>query len=261
MVFNLDQFLKGGGSMAKVPALKPGAMIVVPDQPQETGDAKSSWMHLDKSRSIYLMGQVASPGRYGFDPKMGFLDILTAAGGPGPNADLRKIRVSHRGEKGAHVETVNLSRYFATGDEELLPQLKTGDVIYLPDRGNDPFEQASDSTVQVMGSIARPGRFPFSDRMTLLDLLAEAGGPTSDAMHDHILVVNMGCCGTKAQSFDLVSFAKSGDLTKVPLVRAGDLVYVPSQGQGQLRQATELLNSVMPAMSGALILKALGVYK
>ena len=45
--------------------------------------------------------------------------------------------------------------------------------------------------VRLMGAIGKPGRYPFNDTMTLLDLLADAGGPTSDALPDKIVVVHM----------------------------------------------------------------------
>ena len=67
--------------------------------------------------------------------------------------------------------------------------------------------------------------------MTILDLLAEAGGPANNALQEKIVVVNLSCCGNQARLFNLVDFAKSGDFSKLPVVRMGDTVYVPSADQ------------------------------
>lgn len=257
--FNLEQFLKGGGALSSVPKIKAGYVIMVPELPVDPNDNKSLWVRQEKEHSIYIMGQVGIPGRYGFNPGLGFLDIVTAANGPTATADLRNIRITHRGEKGARIETVNLSKYFDTGDEKLLPKVRPGDVIYVPDKNKDYLDQPVSKTVRVLGSVAKPARYQFNDDMTLLDLLAEAGGPTVEAMHDRILVVNMSAGKTKASMFDLLDFAKTGDITKLPDLRAGDLVYVPNHSQDDLRRLTDGITSVTPVISDVLLLKALGV--
>ncbi len=185
----------------------------MPSLPESPIDNKAKWVQLAKEDVIYIMGQVQIPGRYAFNKNMSFLDILSAANGPTQTADLRNVRVSHRGLPGSKVTQVNLAQYFATGDDKLLPRVKTGDVIFIPDRANKEwFDDSKESTVRVLGAVARPGRYRFDNSMTLLDLLAEAGGPTSDAYQQKIVVVNLGCCREQARIFDLIQFAKTGDI-------------------------------------------------
>ena len=52
----------------------------------------------------------------------------------------------------------------------------------------------------MLGAIARPGRYRFDSSMTLLDLLAEAGGPTSSAYIKKIVVINMATSGQGDQA-------------------------------------------------------------
>jgi protein involved in polysaccharide export with SLBB domain len=196
-----------------------------------------------------VMGQVHIPGRYAFNAGLGFLDIITAANGPTATADLRNIRVSHRGQRGARVTNVNLARYFQTGDGKLLPSVKPGDVIYIPDRTKDYLDQPVASTVRVLGAVGKPGRYVFNDDMTLLDLLAEAGGPTGDAMSEKILVVNMSTHANQARIFDLLAFSTTGDPRKLPVVRAGDLVYLPNRNQTEWRQIMDGFKDVMPILT------------
>jgi protein involved in polysaccharide export with SLBB domain len=234
--FDLEAFLKGGGALSKVPKIHAGFVIMVPELPQDPSDNKAQWTRQAPENSIYVMGQVGVPGRYAFNPGLGFLDIITAANGPTATADLRNIRVSHRGRKGSRVSHVNLSLYFQTGDEKILPRVRPGDVIFVPDRSKDYLDLPASRMVRVIGAIGKPGRYQFNDTMTILDLLAEAGGPTNDAMQDRIIVVNMSSRQSQARSFNLVGFAKTGDIRRLPVVRAGDLVYVPNRNQDEWKQ-------------------------
>ena len=67
--------------------------------------------------------------------------------------------------------------------------------------------------------------------MTILDLLAEAGGPSTSALQDRILVVNRARREEQATRFDLEKFAESGDPSLLPLLQPGDTVYVPGREQ------------------------------
>lgn len=162
MVFDLAAFIKNGGTTASVPKIKAGNIIVIPELPKDPTDNKAQWLRQDPSRSIYIMGAVGAPGRYAFDNQMGFLDLLSAADGPIKTADLRHIRVSARGGKVSDVRTVDFSRYLETGDESLLPRLKTGDVVFVPDTEQEWVERSAEDTVRVIGAVAKPGRYKFS---------------------------------------------------------------------------------------------------
>ncbi len=230
IVFDMKAFIENGGNLSDIPQLHAGYTVMVPELPKDPSDNKSQWLSQSADQSIYIMGAVGSPGRYAFDTRMGFLDILGAADGPTSQADLRRIRVSLRGEENADPILVDLQRYMETGDESLLPRLEPGDMIYVPDRERDWTDIATADTVRVIGSVAKPGRYAFNSRMTILDLLAEAGGPTSDAHQRRIVVVNMGE-EVRAFHFDLEKFVRSGDYSRLPVVRPGDTVYVPDKTQ------------------------------
>lgn len=229
--FDLKTFLEQGGSVSSLPVIHAGYTITVPELPQSPNDTRATWTELSADRSIYVIGSVGHPGRYAFEEKLSFLDIISAADGPTAAADLFNIRVSHRGEGRDRVTKVNLAQYFETGDGALLPRVKPGDVIFFPDRSRNWLEQSPSTTVRLLGAVNKPGRYAFNDGMTILDLLAEAGGPSTQAYQEKIVVVNLSCCANEARIFDLVKFAKTGDFTRLPVVRAGDTVYVPTTEQ------------------------------
>ncbi|MEM7426187.1 MAG: SLBB domain-containing protein [Pseudomonadota bacterium] len=254
VIFNMERFLKTGGGLSRVPSIRAGYVIFVPELPRDPSDSKSQWAKQPSSRSIYIMGEVGSPGRYAFDTNKNFLDIVAAADGPTKDADLRNIRISHRGRKDARISRVNLARYFETGDGRLLPQVRPEDVIFVPHRERHWLDNTGATTVRVLGAVSKPGRFRLNERMTMLDLLAEAGGPTKDALTEKIVVVNMGE-RTQARLFDLVKFAKSADLDRLPTVRPGDTIYVPFEKDSIWYKAMNGLKDVLPL---ALFIAGLG---
>lgn len=253
--FDLKRFLDQGGAERDLPAISAGSTVVVPELPKDPNDNRSQWVRQASDRSIYIFGQVKAPGRYAFNTELNFLDLLSAAQGPTARADLSNVRVTHRGEENARVTQVNLNLYFETGDESLIPEIRPEDVIYIPERDRDWLEQPRERTVRVLGAVGRPGRYSFDDRMTILDLLAEAGGPSNNALQDRIVVVNRSEEGPQARVFDLVNFAKTGDFSALPLVQAGDTVFVPNTdssnfniAMGYVRDAVSILSLVRLAV-------------
>nr|WP_294505445.1 SLBB domain-containing protein [uncultured Rhodopila sp.] len=247
--FDLQNFMSNGGSAASMPAIHAGYTITVPELPQSPNDTRATWMQLSSDRSIYVMGSVGHPGRYAFEDKLSFLDIISAADGPTAQADLLNIRVSHRGEGRDRVTKVNLAAFFETGDDRLLPHVRPGDVIFVPDRSRNWLEVSPGSTVRLLGAIGKPGRYQFNEGMTILDLLAEAGGPSASAYQEKIVVVNLSCCANEARIFNLVKFAKSGDYALLPVVRQGDTIYVPSMEQSDWSIFMENVRDVVSVLS------------
>ncbi|MBL4588738.1 MAG: SLBB domain-containing protein [Alphaproteobacteria bacterium] len=249
VIFDFSKFMNEGGNVSDLPVIKSGYTIQIPELPKDPSDNRSQWTKQDTDRSIFILGAMLAPGRYAFNDNLTFMDIFSAAQGPSPNADLHNIRISHRGEGKARITKVNLSKYFETGDERLLPKVRPADVIYIPHRTRQWIDTPKEETVRVLGAVANPGRYEFKNNMTILDLLAEAGGPRSDAWQEKIVVVNLGKGQPKASSFDLVGFAKSGDFLSLPVVRVGDTIYVPDKSQSNRAKFRENLKDTMGVIS------------
>ena len=256
-LFNLEAYLAGEVEAASLPKIRAGTTVMVPELPWDPKDNKSQWLRQSAERSIYIFGAVGAPGRYAFDNQKGLLDILSAADGPTAAADLHNIRITHRNESKVRVSQVDLVTYFQTGDDRLLPGIKPGDSIYVPSVQQQWIDKPKEETVRVLGEVGRPGRYAFTNEMTILDLLAEAGGPTSSAYQEKIVVVNLSCCRDQARSFDLVDFARSGDVTKLPLVQPGDTVYVPNIEQNPWRKALDTISDITQVLGFLLLVGAL----
>ncbi|WP_234494065.1 SLBB domain-containing protein [Vibrio maritimus] len=257
VVFNLDEFIKNGAPQSELPLVQAGTVIRVHDLPQDPSDNKSQWVRQSSDASIYVFGQVKAPGRYRFTDEMHFLDILSAADGPTKDADIHNIRVTHRDKPYAKVSKLNLSMYFETGDESILPLVKPGDTIYIPEKNKNWLDSPKEKTVRVLGAVKNPGRYVFNDTMTILDILAVAGGPDDRAYVKKISVVNMSCCQGQARTFDLVEFSKTADIRMLPVLRAGDTIYVPDRRNSFAEQARLGLTDVFRIVSTIAIIGAL----
>jgi hypothetical protein len=70
-------------------------------------------------------------------------------------------------------------------------------------------------------------------------------------------VVNMGGSSAQARAFNLAEFARTGNLEKVPTVRAGDTLYIPDSSQSDWSRLTKTLSEVLPAAAIFAVMHAL----
>jgi protein involved in polysaccharide export with SLBB domain len=207
--FNLKGYLddpRGGA-----PEVPPGSTIFVPAASDEVKAG---------ARIIYVMGEVFKPGAFEAQGDTGFLDALANAGGPTRFADTRQIRII-RAE--GQVVPVDLAAFTENPRSAgRLPGLAPGDAILVPEK-TDVNEKSwlkvpPSRAVQVMGAVAAPGRYEWSDEMSVLDLLGHAGGPTGRADTARIQVVPEPGGGVP-EVFDLARFlAEGGTLASLPRV-------------------------------------------
>lgn len=232
--FDLERFITEGGDLSSLPQVAAGDTIVISERPRDVIDNKARWLRQSQESSIYVFGQVGQPGRYAFNNSLHFLDILSAADGPNQHADIHNIKITHRNSYQSKVSTLDLGLYFETGDETLLPIVKAGDTIYVPERDKPWLDNKKEQTVRIIGAVEKPGRYQFNSDMTILDILAESGGPTQTAYLEKIMVVNFSRSKHQdnvSQVFDLEEFIEHPDFTQLPLVRTGDTIFVPDISQ------------------------------
>jgi protein involved in polysaccharide export with SLBB domain len=250
--FNLQHFINEGGDFSLLPQVGAGDTIIIGERRRDIGDNKSTWLQQSQESSIYVFGQVGQPGRYAFNNKLHILDILSAAHGPNQYADIHNIKITHRNNFQSKVSSLDLGLYFETGDETLLPIVQSGDTIYVPERNKPWIDNKKEQTVRIIGAVEKPGRYKFSADMTILDLLAESGGPTQTAYLEMIMVVNISQSQSEeniSRVFDLEAFIEHPDFTKLPLVRVGDTIYIPDVSQSNWNVFMDNVKDVLSIVS------------
>ena len=236
--FNLQGYMDNGGEGEGFPDLVGGLTIVVPELPVSPTDNKSKWVLLAKEQAIYILGAVNRPGRYAFNDRLDLLDILTAADGPTPDADLSNIRVVHRNEEQERLSSVNLIKYFATGDESLLPKIKPGDGIYLNSR--DASMMGKDETITVLGDVNNTGRFIYRKDINIVDLISEAGGTKEDADIENVIIKR----GAQQFEFDLEGYMNDPDAVTMPPLMPGDTLYIGNDNKDWANVSREWIKDI-----------------
>lgn len=89
------------------------------------------------AQKVIVLGSVTGQGSYTIAAPVSPFQVLAAAGGPAPNADLRHIKIFHNGDSSPPIE-VDLSGYVAniTQNKEDIPLVNPGDMIYVPKEEN-----------------------------------------------------------------------------------------------------------------------------
>jgi len=94
--------------------------------------------------------------------------------------------------------------------------------------------------------------------MGFLDLLAQAGGPTTNAWTERGTVANLSCCKDQARVFNLEKLGRKPDFFALTVVRAGHTLYVPGKTQSTLAEVRQGITDVIRVISLYSLLDALG---
>ncbi|MFM1747842.1 MAG: hypothetical protein RLZZ188_1508 [Verrucomicrobiota bacterium] len=87
-------------------------------------------------RSVNVLGQVGKPDRVPFPQEKGLtiIEAITLAGGPTRLADLKRVKLTRKqSDSETVVEEIDVSSMMNKGGKDAV-QLKTGDVIFVPER-------------------------------------------------------------------------------------------------------------------------------
>lgn len=80
----------------------------------------------------------------------------------------------------------------------------------------------------VLGEVSRPGAYQVDRPIGVLEAISEAGGFTLDARRRNVLLIRGGLSNPNLYKLDLARTLKEGELDHNPVLRRGDIVYVPA---------------------------------
>src|SRR5436190_5721138 len=133
------------------------------------------------SKPISVIGAVNRPGRIGITGNITLMQAITAAGGlaAGYGHNLYVLRTAANGL--TEQVAIDLDELMVNGNPDVNLPLRANDVV------NIPLEPTIN--VYVLGEVMKPGKVQFrgSQHPTLLQALAEAGGPTDRAARTVLL--------------------------------------------------------------------------
>ncbi len=185
------------------------------------------------SKTVTLLGAIqyrnqadTGPGKYKLRGKTTLLESLTKAGGPSERANLNSVNI--RRKNGDSVN-INLFKAINQGDPSKDFVLDDGDVVFIPTLDKDG------RRVYVFGEVETPGTYTFeSEKIRLIDAISEAGGPTVFASQSDTKIVRGDITKPEVITANLKGLLEKGDQSQNVALLAGDLVYVPRSGWGNI---------------------------
>jgi polysaccharide export outer membrane protein len=197
------------------------------------------------SNRITVLGRVQNPGIIQFDQAPTILEVLARAGALpviDKEASLSRCAVI-RGRQ--QLFWIDLNRLLNHGDIALNLRLMPGDLVYIP--------ETADTMVYVLGEVGKPGAYRITPNMSLLDALAQAGGPNESAATDEIGIYRPSTKAVQRVPLkDLLLATRNVNY----VLEEGDIIYVPKSGIADFGFVVNQLSPGLTAISlGTLLLK------
>ncbi len=184
---------------------------------------------------ITILGRVLTPGVLQFDKPPMLLDALARAGSLpvlDKQATLTRCAVFRGRDK---IIWVDLKRLLNRGELAYNIRLKPNDLIYIPD--------SFDTLMYVMGAVQKPGAYRLTPDMSVMDALAQAGGPNEDADENEIAIYRPG--REAVERIPLKSLLTADRKVNFAL-EEGDVIYVQKKG---IAEVGYFLRQLLPGLS------------
>jgi len=131
----------------------------------------------DGAIRVEVTGEVTAPGTYSLKHGSRLLDAIMTAGGPGTDADLSAVTLTRSlSTPGGYMRlTTDLHPVMAGASTESNFVLQNGDAVHVPRVAGQ---------VRVEGEVLYPGVYSIDPDTTLSEIIAKAGGYTSEVYLD-----------------------------------------------------------------------------
>jgi len=186
------------------------------------------------SKFVTLMGAVGGrlgrsgggPGKYELQGKTRLLEMLSRAGGPTEDANLRDVRIRRKSNEAF---SVDLYKAITQGDRSQDIILDDGDLVFIATISKES------NRVYVFGEVKSPGIYTFEgSEMRLFDAISQAGGVTVFGIPKSTKIVRGDITRPEVISANLQALVEEGDQTQNVSLANGDLVYVPRSFVGDI---------------------------
>ncbi|MEN9904280.1 MAG: hypothetical protein RLZZ555_845 [Pseudomonadota bacterium] len=196
------------------------------------------------SNQVTVLGRVHRAGMQRFPHPPTLAEVLAGAGAlpiHDKQATLTRCAIMRGRDKLIWVDLKAL----LNGDPAYNLRMKKGDIVFIPD--------SADTAIYVLGQVQKPGSYRLTQRMTLLDAIAQAGGLNEDARKGQIGVYRAGIAKVELIDFDdLIAPARAANYA----LEDGDVVFVPRSGLGDFGYLMRQVSPGLALLSFGLSVKA-----
>ncbi len=210
------------------------------------------------SQTVFVQGEVMSPGRYAREIIPDIWTIIKEMGGASPTGDLSRVQLIRGGTVNpGKVITVNVLDAVADQDFSKLPKVYPHDIIRVPATvgavASAEIPQSSvarQNVYYVLGAVSRPGPYPLQDGMDLLEAIALAGGSLPDANLKEVTIRDKSGNYSSIYKVNLEKQLESGSPQRYILSQENAVV-VPRRGGGVLGVGFSVIRDVL-ALAGTI---------
>lgn len=188
-----------------------------------------------QANRVTVLGRVLTPGVLKFERTPYLLEVLARAGSLpvlDKQATLTRCAIFRGRDR---VIYVDLKHLLNRGDLAYNIRLKPNDLVYIPD--------SFDTLVYVMGEVGKPGAYRLTPDMSLMDALAQAGGPNEDGDAEDISVYRP---GKEAKDNLSMKSLMTADRKVNYALEEGDVIYVHKKG---IAKVGYVLRQLLPGLS------------
>src|SRR5262245_42044639 len=132
-----------------------------------------------KTRSIYVLGRVVTPGKYAYTEPINLFDLIREAGGFAEDGLRTRVNVVHRQGAEEKIEYANVDAALNSGNLAGLPLVRAGDTVIVAKRNGS--QEAGADGVQIIGEVRSPSIYALEDVNDLVGMMLLAGGPVESA--------------------------------------------------------------------------------
>jgi len=189
------------------------------------------------TQNVSVLGEVAHPGAYPIGTPQSVVNVLALAGGLNETASRTVMIERHNG--GGRVSYFLSNNPIKTGEPDI--KINPGDAIIVPRA----------EIIYVLGDVGKPGGYAMSTndaKVSLLQLIARAGGTMTSAVPSHTRIIRKSPSGNIEMEISLSKIEK-GRASDIQL-QADDVVFVPFS---YLRNLGSTSASIIGGVGGAAI--------
>ncbi len=212
------------------------------------------------SRVVYVLGQVLSPGAYGFESMPTLWEAILKAGGITAEGDMSRVVLIPGDARGGEIRQLDLATILSRGKLEEIPRLRPGDTVDVPRNAEISAGRAPTSSLlkgaevfYVYGQVKNPGLYELGSNTDLLKAIILAGGPTPVADLSKVRVISPGEGNSTVLTYDLDKYSRQGTPGEVE-IHARETIMVPLKGGGKAtgKRVLSFIKQTLPIISVAI---------
>ena len=183
-------------------------------------------------------GQKTGPGRYGLKGKLRVLEAILEAGGTTPDAQLDRVQLI----RGDFSYRLDIQRVLNVGDASQNVVLQADDIIVVPGIARQS------KKVIVLGEVRNPNVYVFSDDVSFLEAIGQAGGLTDSAIKNDIRVIRSADGVPQMFTINYEQLVKGQGLGKNVRLESNDVIYASRSFIGDVNDVIAKINPLLDLM-------------